>query len=115
MLMPQLIDALNRRNCALIQALERQHKHVDQLNKLTETMSASVVDVTVCSDDAFLFHVAMPPYWSEHIKELGTLLHDYGYGEPQWSVLTGILYSRHHEKNNLLAFEPFTAARCNLA
>jgi len=110
MLTPQLIDCLNRRHCKQIQALERQHKHLAQLNRLTETMSACVADVSIVGDGAFMFHIVMPGYWAEHIKELGALLHDYGYDQPQWSTSTDAFYCLHHEKANVLTLKPHVTA-----
>lgn len=105
MLTPQLIDCLNRHHCLQIQKLERQHKHIEQLNKLVETMSASVVDII--SDGArFGIQIAMPAYWAEHADELAKLLHDYGYSQPSWSSYSQQFYCQHKETFNMLAMKP---------
>lgn len=105
MLTPQLIDCLNRHHCLQIQKLERQHKHIEQLNKLVETMNASVADI-ITDGAIFAIQITMPAYWEENIDELAKLLHDYGYSQPNRSSYTQQFYCQHKETFNMLAMRP---------
>lgn len=111
MLTPQLIDCLNRHHCLQIQKLERQHKHIEQLNQLVETMSASVVDIKTGAEGLFAIHILMPAYWDEHKDELAKLLHDYGYSHQNWSHIASQYYCAHNETFNVLALKPQASPR----
>ena len=66
MLMPQMIDAINRQSVAAIQQLERHAAQVNKLQPLLETMSAVATDITPMPGGGFWLHVATPVYWQLH-------------------------------------------------
>lgn len=90
MLMPQMIDAINRHSVAAIQQLERHAAQVNKLQPLLETMSAVATDIAPMSEGGFLLRVATPAYWQAHRTELEALLHDYDISAPI-DGLTGLL------------------------
>lgn len=77
MLMPQMIDALNRHSVAAIQQLERHAAQINQLQPLLETMNAAATDFAPMAGGGFALRIAAPAYWQAHRDELDALLHDY--------------------------------------
>lgn len=90
MLMPQMIDTINRHSVAAIQQLERHAAQINQLQPLLETMSAVATDITHMPGGGFLLCVATPVYWQQHRPEMEALLHDYDISAPI-DGLTGLL------------------------
>ncbi len=61
MLMPQMIDALNRHSVAAIQQLERHAAQINQLQPLLETMNAAATDFAPMAGGGFAMRIAAPP------------------------------------------------------
>lgn len=86
MLQPQLIDRLNQRNTEAIRRLETMHQHIQQLERMIDTLSGVVVDIIPTGASGFAIVADLPAHWHTHQNELALLLHDYSYYTPTQSL-----------------------------
>lgn len=81
MLMPQMIDTLNRNHAASITHLEGLARDIHALQQLADTLAGSVTDISAFGG-GFTVCLAIDIYWATHRAELAALLHDYQYTTP---------------------------------
>lgn len=86
MLQPQLIGRLNQRNTEAIRRLETMHQHIQQLERMVDTLSGVVVDIIPTGASGFAIVADLPARWHTHQTELALLLHDYSYYTPTQSL-----------------------------
>lgn len=108
MLLPQMIDSINRHNVAAIQQLERHAAQLNRLQDLLTTMSAAVKNFEPMTGGGFLMHVATPVYWLNPPTELAALLHDYDITWPLQGT-NALLRTRRSLNLNRAATKPATS------
>ena len=81
MLLPQMIDILNRNHAASITHLEGLARDIHALQQLADTLAGSVTHISAIGG-GFTVCLAIDIYWATHRAELAALLHDYHYSAP---------------------------------
>ena len=81
MLLPQMIDVLNRNHAASITHLEGLARDIHALQQLADTLAGSVTHINAIGG-GFTVFITIDIYWSTHPAELTALLRDYHYSAP---------------------------------
>lgn len=81
LLLPQLIDTLNRSHAEAIAKLENMSRHLQQLQQLGSTLDGVVMHISTMGR-GFCIELTVNSYWMLHRTELAALLHDYQYMAP---------------------------------
>lgn len=81
MLIPQMIDTLNRSHAEAIAQLENMSRHLQQLQQLGSTLDGVVTHISTMGR-GFCVEITVNGYWMMPRTELAALLHDYQYTPP---------------------------------
>lgn len=108
MLLPHAITLLNQRHHSAVRQLEACAPQLQQLEKLTEKLNATMRDVKHIGNGRFAFEISLPFFWMEHTAALIALLLDYQYGEP---AVWGMDVVSQHNDGHQLVMRPTTRER----
>jgi len=109
MLMPQMIDILNRNHAASITHLEGLARDIDALRQLADTLAGSITHISAIGG-GFTVFLTIDIYWSTHPAELAARLHDYHYSAPVKHPRGLICLNKHVELALSLSYPATQAA-----